>query len=116
MRHCVSKVKLNRKKGNRDSLIMNMCRSLLEHGRITSTKAKVAACRPAAEKMITLAKKGDLPSIRKLLGIFNDKDYVKSIISKLTEMYKDRNGGYTRTLKIGHRQGDGAPISMIELV
>ncbi len=117
MRHCVSKVKLNRKKGNRDALLMNLCRSLFEHGRITSTKAKISACRPIAEKMITLMKKGDLSSIRRLVGIFRgDKNYVKNMIEKISPLYQERNGGYTRIMKIGHRNGDGAPISMIELV
>ncbi|QEK38250.1 50S ribosomal protein L17 [Candidatus Cytomitobacter indipagum] len=116
MRHCVSKVKLNRKQGNRKALIMNLARSLLLHGKIHSTKAKIAACRPFAEKMITLMKKGDLASIRRLVGVFRSKEYVKEVSQKISEMYKDRNGGYTRTVKIGYRQGDGAPISVIELV
>ncbi|QEK38717.1 50S ribosomal protein L17 [Candidatus Cytomitobacter primus] len=116
MRHCVSKVKLNRKQGNRKALIMNLSRSLLLHGKICSTKAKIAACRPFSEKMITLMRKGDLASIRKLISVFRDKDYVKNVSEKISAMYQDRDGGYTRTIKVGFRKGDGAPISIIELV
>ncbi|USO00464.1 MAG: 50S ribosomal protein L17 [Alphaproteobacteria bacterium] len=116
MYHKVSKIKLNRRQGHRKALLKNLVRSFLDAGQICSTRAKISACRPFAEKVITLIKNGDLASIRKLVSIFNDREYVKKVSDKLASMYKDRNGGYTRVIKAGVRRGDGAPISIIQLV
>ncbi len=97
-------------------LLSNLARELYRHGRITTTEAKAKALRPYAEKLITKAKKGDLPARRQLLAELHDRDVVAYLIEDVAPRFADRDGGYTRILKLGPRKGDNAPMVFIELV
>jgi len=93
-----------------------MVTSLFEHERIVTTVQKAKELRPIAEKMITLAKKGDLHARRQALSYIRSKDIVAKLFDEISEQYSDRQGGYTRIIKTGARQGDAAPMAIIELV
>jgi len=98
------------------AMMRNMVTSLLEHERLETTSAKAKELRLEAEKMITLAKKGDLHARRQALGYIRDKDVVYKLFEEIKNRYLDRNGGYTKISKLRYRHGDAAPISVIELV
>jgi large subunit ribosomal protein L17 len=98
------------------AIIANLARALFEHGRITTTLTKAKRLRPRAEHLITFAKKGDLASRRQVLRVVRDKDVVYKLFDDIAPRFADRQGGYTRILKLGPRQGDNAPMAMIELV
>ncbi len=108
--------KLGRNMGQRKALIRNMVTSLLAHERITTTEAKARAVNRIAEKMITLGKKGDLHSRRQALAYLMEEDVVRKLFETIAPRYKDRQGGYTRILKLGPRRGDGSPMVILELV
>jgi large subunit ribosomal protein L17 len=93
-----------------------MVTSLLEHGKITTTDAKAKEIRVVAERMITLGKRGDLHSMRLAASVIREKSVVTKLFSIIAPRYKERLGGYTRIIKLGIRQGDAAPVSLIELV
>jgi len=93
-----------------------MVTSLLSHEKITTTDAKAKEIRSVAEKMITLGKRGDLHSMRLAAAYIREKSVVTKLFSTIAPRYKERLGGYTRIIKLGIRQGDTAPISLIELV
>jgi len=93
-----------------------MVTSLFEHERIVTTKEKAKELRPIAEKMITLAKKGDLHARRQALSYIRSKDVVEKLFTDIQEQFADRKGGYTRILQTGVRSGDCAPMAIIELV
>ncbi len=116
MRHGVSGRRLNRTSSHRKAMFANMTTSLLKHEQITTTLPKAKEVRRFADKMITLAKKGDLHSRRQALSFLKDKTVVKKLFDTLAERYDSRNGGYTRVLKAGFRQGDNAPVALLELV
>jgi large subunit ribosomal protein L17 len=97
-------------------MLSNMAVSLFEHERIRTTEAKAKALRPYAEKLITKAKKGDLHNRRQVLSVIEDREVVHKLFDDIAPRFADRNGGYTRILKIGPRGGDGAPMVLIELV
>jgi len=97
-------------------IISNLARSLFAEGRIRTTEAKAKRLRPQAEKLITFAKKGDLHSVRQVLTVVRDKDVVHKLFHEIAPRFADRNGGYTRILKLGPRPGDAAPMALIELV
>lgn len=116
MRHRVKKTILDRKKAPRELMLRNLASSILIYEKVKTTSAKARAVRSMVEKAITTAKKGDLTSRRKLISVLPQKMAVKKAMEVLGERYKDKKGGYTRTTKIGPRQGDGAEIVQIELV
>lgn len=116
MRHRIAGRSLSRDKDHRRALFRNLITELLRHERIETTEAKAKAVRADVEKMITLAKRGDLHARRLAMRTVLDKDVVKKLFEKLGPRYKDRPGGYTRMFKVGPRQGDGAPIVIMELV
>jgi len=97
-------------------ILANLSQSLFEHGRITTTAAKAKRLRPHAERLITIAKRGDLASRRKLLGTIPDKGVVHKLFTEIAPGFADREGGYTRITKVGFRKGDNAPLAVIELV
>lgn len=97
-------------------LFANLTRELIRHGRITTTEAKAKALRPYAEKLITKAKKGDLAARRQVLAKLKDRDTVAYLFEDVAPRFTDRNGGYTRILKLDPRKGDNAPMALIELV
>jgi large subunit ribosomal protein L17 len=94
----------------------NMVTSLLEHERIVTTTPKAKELRKLADKMITLGKRGDLHARRQALAVIQSKEVVNKLFTKLRDEYMDRNGGYTRIIRTGNRNGDAAPMAIIELV
>ena len=97
-------------------MFMNMSNSLIKHEQITTTLPKAKELKRFVEKIITLGKKGSLESRRKAISILQDKKMTEKVFSIFSERYKNRNGGYTRIVKIGNRFGDNAPTAIIELV
>jgi large subunit ribosomal protein L17 len=97
-------------------MFRNMVTSLLNSERITTTDAKAKELRSIADKMVTLGKRGDLHAMRQAAAYIRDKKVVTKLFATIAPRYKDRNGGYTRIVKLGIRPGDNAPLSMIELV
>ncbi len=98
------------------AILANLATSLFEHGRITTTEPKARALRPYAEKLITHAKKGALHNRREVLKKIRDKDVVHTLFAEIGPHFADRNGGYTRIIKVENRKGDNAPMAIIELV
>ncbi|KBU75282.1 50S ribosomal protein L17 RplQ [Mycobacterium tuberculosis NRITLD09] len=98
------------------AILANLATSLFEHGRITTTEPKARALRPYAEKLITHAKKGALHNRREVLKKLRDKDVVHTLFAEIGPFFADRDGGYTRIIKIEARKGDNAPMAVIELV
>ena len=115
MRHNCAGRKLSRTSSHRLALMRNMVTSLFEHERIETTLAKAKELRLEADKMVTLAKKGDLHARRQALAFIRDKDVVHKLFGEIKDRYLDRNGGYTKISKLRYRRGDAAPISVIEL-
>src|SRR5829696_5605599 len=97
-------------------LIANLARALFSEGRIRTTEAKAKRLRPQAERLITFAKRGDVAARRQVLTVVRDKAVVHTLFAEIAPRFADRNGGYTRILKLGPRPGDGAPMVLIELV
>ena len=116
MRHGKSGRKLNRSSSHRLAMFRNMVTSLLDHERIYTTHAKAKELRRWADWMITLGKRGDLHARRQALQVIRDKSVVHKLFTDLAQRYQARSGGYTRTVKVGFRVGDGAPLSLIELL
>lgn len=116
MRHRKKGKTLGREKDPRRALMRSLATSLVLREKITTTEAKAKALRPVIEKYITAAKTGDLATRRRLLTFFYDERAVKKMIEKIGPFYKTRKGGYTRIIKAGTRQGDGAKMAMIEFV
>ncbi len=98
------------------ALLANLATSLFEHGRIKTTEPKARALRPYAEKLITHAKKGTLHNRREVLKKIRDKDVVHALFEEIGPFFADRDGGYTRIIKVEARKGDNAPMAVIELV
>jgi large subunit ribosomal protein L17 len=98
------------------AILANLATALFEHGRIKTTETKARALRPYAEKLITHAKKGALHNRREVLKKIRDKDVVHSLFAEIGPFFADRNGGYTRIIKVEARKGDNAPMAVIELV
>jgi large subunit ribosomal protein L17 len=101
---------------HQQALLANLATSLFEHGRIKTTEPKARALRPYAEKLITHAKKGTLHNRREVLKKIRDKDVVHTLFAEIGPFFADRNGGYTRIIKVEARKGDNAPMAVIELV
>ena len=97
-------------------ILANLATSLFEKGKITTTEAKARKLRPFAERLITFAKRGDLSSRRRVMGIIRDKSVVHSLFTEIGPSFAKREGGYTRITKLGTRKGDNASMAVIELV
>ncbi|TYC03941.1 50S ribosomal protein L17 [Micromonospora sp. WP24] len=97
-------------------MLANLATALFQHGKIKTTETKARRLRPLAEQLITKAKRGDLASRRRVLGVVKDKDVVYALFDQIAPRYATRNGGYTRIVKAGPRKGDNAPMAIIELV
>lgn len=108
--------KLGRPTDHRKAMIRNLVTSLLKSERIETTVTRAKETKRMTEKMITLAKRGDLHAKRQVLAYVYDEDVVKKLFDEIAPKYEDRNGGYTRVLKVGPRRGDGAEIAILELV
>ncbi len=116
MRHRKAGKQLSRNPSHRKALLRNMVTSLLKYKHIETTDAKAKSLRPVAEKMITLAKRGDLHARRQALAYIQDKAVTHRLFDELKDRYLDRQGGYVRIVKKGIRKGDGAPISIVQLL
>jgi len=121
MRHRVAGRRLKRSSSHRRALFRNLITELFRHGRIKTTEAKARAVRADAEKVITLAKRSlekesDVHERRRVLRTITDKKVVQELFETIAPEYKDRPGGYTRIIKLGPRQGDAAPMAILELV
>jgi len=116
MRHKKSGRKLGRNSSHREAMFRNMVTSLFEHERIVTTTEKAKELGPIAEKMITLAKRGDLHARRQAYSYIRSQEIVAKLFDEIGGMFADRNGGYTRIIKTGVRQGDAASMAIIELV
>jgi len=108
--------KLNRTQSHRKALFANMATSLIKHEQIVTTLPKAKELRRVTDKLITMGKKGDLHARRRAASQLRDERMTKKLFDELGPRYKDRPGGYTRVLKAGFRQGDCAPMAVIELV
>jgi len=108
--------KLGRESAHRKAMLRNLVTDLLREGRITTTEMRAKEARRMAEKMITLGKRGDLHARRQALAYIYDEDVVKKLFDEIAPDYEDRQGGYTRILKLGPRRGDGAEEVYLELV
>ncbi|ABD09995.1 LSU ribosomal protein L17P [Frankia casuarinae] len=97
-------------------LLANLATALFEHGGITTTEAKAKRLRPYAERLVTFAKRGDLHARRRVMRQVRDNSVVHTLFTEIGPRYANRNGGYTRIVKIGNRKGDNAPLARIELV
>ncbi len=116
MRHRKVSRKLGRDVEHHKAILRNMVTDLFKYGKITTTLAKAKELRRVADKMITLAKRGDLTSRRRALAFIRDKNIVRKLFSELREKYLNRTGGYTRVIKIGPRRGDASMMAIVELV
>jgi len=108
--------KLGRESAHRKAMLRNLVTDLLREGRITTTEMRAKEARRMAEKMITLGKRGDLHARRQALAYIYDEDVVTKLFDEIARTYEDRQGGYTRILKLGQRRGDGAEEVYLELV
>ena len=97
-------------------MLGGLAASLFEHERIRTTLPKAKALRPVAEKLITFAKRGDVHARRQVMKVVPDRDVVHRLFTEIAPRFEDREGGYTRILKLGQRKGDGAEMAQIELV
>jgi large subunit ribosomal protein L17 len=108
--------KLGRPAAHRKAMLRNLVTDLLREGRITTTDTRAKEAGREAEKMITLAKRGDLHARRQVMAYVFDETVVKKLFEEIAPKYAERNGGYTRILKLGPRQGDAAEMAFLELV
>ena len=117
MRHQRDRNKLSRSASHRKALFMNLAREIVEHERIETTEAKAKAVKPEIERLITLAKRGDLHARRQALSALGqDKFVVYKLFEEIAPRYADRQGGYTRILKLGPRRSDSTEMVFLELV
>jgi large subunit ribosomal protein L17 len=116
MRHQKAGRKLNRTASHRKAMFANMAASLIQHEQIITTLPKAKEIRPIVEKLVTLGKRGDLHSRRQAISQIRDVTVVAKLFDAIATRYATRNGGYLRIMKAGYRQGDNAPIAVIEFV
>jgi large subunit ribosomal protein L17 len=117
MRHQRNRHKLSRDSAHRKSLLMNLSKELIDHERIETTTAKAKAVKPEVERLITLAKRGDLHARRQALSALGqDKFVVYKLFDEIAPRYSERPGGYTRILKLGPRKSDATEMALLELV
>ena len=116
MRHHKAGRKLGRDSAHRKALYANLAGALIEHGRIKTTEAKAKEVRPIVEQMITLGKRGDLAAHRQAVAFLRSKAVAHKLFAEVAPRFAEREGGYTRVVKLGPRQGDAAPMAYLELV
>jgi large subunit ribosomal protein L17 len=115
MRHLKAGRKLNRSGAHRKALLRNLVTSLLEHEHVRTTDAKAKELRGVADHMVTLGKRGTLHARRQALAYIRKRSVVAKLFDEVAARFRERPGGYTRVVKLGHRHGDAAPMSIIEL-
>ncbi len=116
MRHQKTGRKLSRRKGHRTAMLTNLAASIIKHGTVRTTEAKAKEVRPFVERLITFARSGTLHDRRIVLSRLHDPEAVRKLFTEIGPTFANRNGGYTRILKLGFRVGDNAPLSLIQLV
>lgn len=116
MRHRKSGRRLGRTGSHKKAMFRNMVTSVFEHERIVTTTPKAKEVRKVVDKMITLAKRGDLHAKRQAMSFIQSRDVVAKLFDVISLQFADRNGGYTRIIKTGQRRGDAAPMAILELV
>ncbi len=116
MRHRKVVKKLSRTASHRKALLANLATSLFEHKQIKTTTIKAKAVKKTVDRLITFAKKGTLADRRQILKKIHDKTVVRNLIDEIAPTFQNRNGGYTRVIKIGKRRGDGAELAILEMV
>ncbi|HXE58110.1 MAG TPA: 50S ribosomal protein L17 [Gemmatimonadales bacterium] len=116
MRHAAKGRQLSRTASHRRALLNNLATSLFEHGRVDTTLAKAKELRPVAERLITLARRGDLHARRLAERRIRKPEVLRRLFAEIGPRFASRPGGYTRILKLGHRSGDGADVARIELL
>src|SRR5919112_3928274 len=118
MRHQKTRNKLSRSSSHRKALLMNLCKEVIEHERIKTSEAKAKAVKPEIEKLITLAKRGDLHARRQAMSTLQhpDKGVIYKLFEEIAPRYQAREGGYTRILKLGPRPSDATEMVFLELV
>ena len=116
MRHAVKSRRFNRTSSHREAMFRNMVTSLIKHERIETTLPKAKELRSLADKMVTLAKRGDLHARRQALAVIREKEVVTKLFDEVGPRFQDRDGGYTRIIKLDNRRGDAAPMALIELI
>lgn len=116
MRHRLSGRKLNRTSSHRKAMLNNMAAALVKHEQIKTTLPKAKELKPFVEKLVTLGKRGDLHARRQALSVLHDTGLTAKLFDTLAARYADRQGGYTRVLKAGHRYGDASPMAVLEFV
>lgn len=114
MRHRSAKVRLSRHTSHRLAMMRNLVTSLIEHERVETTLPKARELKRIADRMITLGKEGTLHARRRALRVIRTKDAVSKLFTELATRFKERSGGYTRLYKLGFRQGDAAPMAIVE--
>ena len=116
MRHGKSGRRLNRSSSHRKALFANLAAALITHEQLVTTLPKAKELKPVMDRLVTLAKRGDLHARRQAAARINDSEAVKKLFETLGPRYAERAGGYTRVVKAGYRYGDSAPMAVIELV
>ena len=116
MRHRAKGRQLSRTASHKKATMNNLATNLFKHGGIQTTEAKAKELRPFAERLITLARRGDLHARRLVERRLKDKDVTTKLFAEIGKRFATRNGGYTRILKTGHRKGDGAEMARIEII
>lgn len=116
MRHKVKGKKIGTDASHRKAILKSLAIQVFEHGRIKTTKVKAKEARTLVEKIVGLAKRGDIHARRQVMAIIEDRELTHKIFEEIGPRFKDREGGYTRILKLGPRAGDSAPMVFIELV
>jgi len=116
MRHLKAGRKLGRTSSHRKATLANLAAALIAHKSIMTTTPKAKEARSTVERLITFAKRGDLAARRQVLRTIPDKELVRELFEEIAPKYADRNGGYTRVVKIGHRSGDNAAMAIFELI
>lgn len=116
MRHRKSGRRLGRTGSHKKAMFRNMVTSVFEHERIVTTTPKAKEVRKVVDKMITLAKRGDLHAKRQAMSFIQSRDVVAKLFDEISGQFADRNGGYTRIIQTGQRRGDAAPMAILELV
>jgi large subunit ribosomal protein L17 len=116
MRHMKRGRKLSRDAAHRKSMMLNLCKSLIEHERITTTEAKAKELRSWFEPMVTMAREDTIANRQRAFASLRDRDLVRKLFTDLAPRFAGRPGGYTRRYKLGPRKGDNAPLAIVELV
>lgn len=116
MRHRKLTKRLGRTSSHKRAMLRNMATSLFQHEKLVTTDIKAKELKGLVDNVVTLAKKGDLHARRQVLSILRDKKVVKKIFEEYPERYKDRDGGYSRLIKMGFKRGDGTNTSIVELI